>query len=84
MYDEISELIKEAKPLYFKRKRFRRRIKITTSLFMFGLLLHAFNTPSGQSYFISDPEDPFLLVEDISVIEAMGFPTDEYGLLKVV
>lgn len=84
MNDEISDLIKEAKPLYFKRKRFRQRMKMITSLSVFGLMLYAFNTMPQQSFLKSDQADPFLLVEDVSVIETMGFPTDEYGLLKVV
>ncbi len=84
MYDEISDLIKEAKPLYFKRKRFRRRMKIVTSLCVFGFMIYAFNTMTQRFYLIPDQVDPFMLVEDVSIIETMGLPTDEYGLLKVV
>ncbi len=84
MYDEVSKLIKEAKPLYFKRKRFRQRMKVMTSLSVFGVMLYAFNTMPQQSYPTADRFDPFMLVEDVSIIETMGLPTDEYGLLKVV
>lgn len=77
--ERISELIKEAKPLYYERKRNVQRLKAGfAACFLFlalgsPFLLEKFN--SGEEAFISYGSD--------SVIEEMGLPVDEYGLLKV-
>ena len=77
--DEISKLIKEAKPLYFKRKRRNMRIKncvvalLLSSMFVLGTF--GGYTIGERSASISD--------SDYSQFEELGLPTDEYGLLTV-
>ena len=77
--DEISKLIKEAKPLYFKRKRRNMRIKnclmalLISSIFILGSF--GGYTMGERSASVAD--------ESYSQFEELGFPTDEYGLLTV-
>lgn len=80
---DISDLIKEAKPLYFKRKRRNRIIKTSLPVFAVAALFFAFSPqPSDYSYsqYWDLGENEF---QQTSVIEEMGLPTDDYGLLKV-
>ena len=84
MDDDISKLIREAKPLYFARKRFRQRM---TSAFAVLLCVCTFQflSPNHEvSYNYFSLENEIYLTQNGSVIEDMGLPTDEYGLLKVV
>ena len=80
--ENISSLIKEAKPLYFARKRRNNIIK--SSLACVALLWIGVYTfqPQTQDYtYYWDSE--FNISDNISVIEEMGLPTDEYGLLMI-
>ncbi|MBE6447852.1 MAG: hypothetical protein E7018_00940 [Alphaproteobacteria bacterium] len=81
--DDISLIIKEAKPLYFARKRRRNAIKsiiATVAIMWVGVL--AYNPVSHNSYhYYWDTE--FAVSDTPSCIEEMGLPTDEYGLLLV-
>ena len=80
---DISDLIIEAKPLYFKRKRRNKMIKTGASVLAAALLLFAF-IPQQNNYSYSPYWD---LGEgeyqQISYIEDMGLPVDDFGLLKV-
>ena len=75
---DISELLQEAKPLYFKRKKRNEFLK--KSMYVVLPLI-----------FCSLAILPFKIYSDIntnsytntSIVEQMGFPTDDYGLLKV-
>lgn len=82
--EDISDLIKEAKPLYFKRKRRNKIIKTSASLFSVVLLVFAFwpqtDNSSYSSLYWNLGEDEY---QQISSIEEMGLPVDDYGLLKV-
>ena len=77
--DNISELLKEARPLYFKRKKRREILK--NSMFIFvpiilcalAILPFTFKKNDEMNYYTSST----------SIVEQMGFPTDDYGLLKV-
>lgn len=78
--ERISELLQEAKPLYFERKR--RRTQAKAALFSLAAVFVAFfsvmqfeggnfvafNDKSGEASFIS---------------EEYGFPVDDYGLLAI-
>lgn len=81
---DISDLIKEAKPLYFKRKRRNRIVKIGGSALVGVLLLFAF-IPQSDTYSYGDFWDLGETTEyqQVSIIEDMGLPVDDYGLLKV-
>lgn len=85
--DEISKLLKEAKPLYFARKKRNERIKTTFAMLICVLMLGWFypktdNLEYNYDYLLTGME---VSVSDNSgsVIEEMGLPTDEFGLLLV-
>ena len=81
---DISDLIKEAKPLYHKRKR-RNRI-ITSSLtavaclffVLVGISKYSANDDFYNPYFDYGYEE-----NQSGYVENLGFPVDDYGLLLV-
>ena len=82
--DDISNLLKEAKPLYFKRKRRRNIIKsagIFSTIFILfsGVLLNQ----ETYIYDFDDLSDSINMVQNGSVIEDIGFPVDDYGFLRI-
>lgn len=85
MYEEVSQLLKEAKPLYIARKRRNNRIKSGAAMLACVAVL-AFFRPQQEDYsYYADYGDNYWYSTDntTSVIENMGLPTDEYGLLMV-
>ncbi|MDD3150210.1 MAG: hypothetical protein PHV68_05185 [Candidatus Gastranaerophilales bacterium] len=76
---KISNIVKEVKP-YFKKKKEKNLllVKMTASVFLifsayFSInIIDLNNNPTQTAYF-----------KDVSVIEEMGFPVDEYGLLVI-
>lgn len=83
--DEISKLLKEAKPLYFARKRRNNRIKATLCMLIcvLGIGLYYPKQSSYETGYFWFEETAYPN-EGSSYVENMGLPTDEYGLLKVV
>lgn len=84
--DEISALLKEAKPLYFARKKRNNRLKAAMCslvlLFAVGSFYPKNETPAASyDYYLFGTE--FSLSETGSVIESMGLPVDDLGLLMV-
>lgn len=85
--EDISSLIKEAKPLYFARKKRNNRVKATLAMLVCVVMVGMFSSKDNNSY--SFDYDYYLLGTEVSysdngsVIEDMGLPTDEYGLLMV-
>jgi len=80
---DISDLIKEAKPLYFKRKRRNNAIKAATSVLAVVMLILAVR-PQNNDYSYSPYWDLGEgQYQQISSIEEMGLPVDDYGLLEV-
>lgn len=84
--DDISQLLRQAKPLYFARKKRNNQIK--TVLCSLALLFVIGNFyPKNEVY--NFDYNTYLLgtevfvSENISVIEEMGLPVDEFGLLMV-
>ena len=81
---DISDLIKEAKPLYHARKRRNNIIK--SSLAGVACLFLVFvNMPNYQ---VSDDlYNPYVdfgyEVEGETYVESLGLPVDDYGLLLV-
>ena len=77
--DKVSELLQEAKPLYLKRKKrneiIRKGLFVLTPVVFCSLAILPFimNNNDSVNYYTSST----------SVVEQMGFPTDDYGLLKV-
>lgn len=81
---DISDLIKEAKPLYHKRKRQRRIVK--SALAGVACLFLVFvNMPSYQM--VDDFYNPYLdygfQENKETYVENLGLPVDDYGLLLV-
>ena len=82
--NDISMLIKEAKPLYFARKRRNNVMKsVGITLLCIGFI-NLFSSSSGYIYDYDGLNEEIYLTENGSVIQEMGLPVDEYGLLKVV
>ena len=83
--EDISTLIKEAKPLYFKRKRLHNQIKAFALMFVcvVGLSL-VYPKDFTHTYDFDNLDNELNLTQTGSVIEDLGLPTDEYGLLRVV
>ena len=81
--DDISKLLQEAKPLYFSRKRQRNRIKVGICTLV-GVVMLSLFVPQKSSY-IDDGEwvDYEQYISQVSPIEEMGLPVDEFGLLMV-
>jgi len=86
MYKDISKLIKEAKPLYFSRKKKRKQLvgggSVLVACLIFAL---PFIKPENQLYIyeFSEIDHDINMTQNGSAIEDMGFPTDEYGLLRI-
>ncbi len=81
--DEISALIREAKPLYLARKRRRnavRSVAAALAIVWVGALLYRPAVPQSYDYYW---DSEFSVSDNVSVIEEMGLPTDDYGLLMV-
>lgn len=78
--DKISELLQEAKPLYLKRKRRNEIIKKS----MFVILPFFFCAAAILPFTINyNQSDTSYYTSSTSIVEEMGLPTDDYGLLKV-
>lgn len=87
MYDDVSKLLKEAKPLYFTRKRRNNQIKTALCMFVGVLMLGMFYSGNDSKldaygYFFID-NNISMSENSTSVVEEMGLPTDDYGLLMV-
>lgn len=84
--DDISVLIREAKPLYFARRKRNKRIKAALCSLVLLLGIGSFYLKSDgytMSYDCYLFGTEFSVSENLSVIEEMGLPVDEYGLLMV-
>ena len=81
--DDISKLLQEAKPLYFSRKQQRNRIKVGICTLV-GVVMLSLFVPQKSSY-IDNGEwvDYEQYISQVSPIEEMGLPVDEFGLLMV-
>lgn len=83
--EDISSLIREAKPMYFARKRRNNCISAFACLFLFaGMIGSIFDarTYVDYSFFLEDSAI-YSFVDETSVVEDLGLPVDEYGLLMV-
>ena len=80
--DNISQLIKEARPLYFARKKRRRQIKSGLAVIAVVLGLSRFYPQSAEVYYYDLDSEVYQTVNG-SVIEDMGLPVDDMGFLMV-
>ena len=81
--EDISSLIKEAKPLYFARKRRNNIIKSVLATLVVVVGVGSFYPQGQQQVYDYYWNNDLYAISDSSVIEDMGLPTDEYGLLMV-
>ena len=87
---DISNLIKEAKPLYFKRKRRRRMIKNISvgvvSCLMIGVFMMQSPTPTAINQdFYTYLYDDEVYNQDFYLLTAadMLLPMDEYEMMEL-
>lgn len=82
---DISDLIKEARPMYMARKRRRKVIKTTFAtivcLFAFSWFMPNYYQPYNE---YDSWASEIAYIENGSVVADMGLPVDEYGLLMAV
>lgn len=82
--DDISDLLKEAKPLYFRRKRIRNLAKAAGVLSIAAFLaLGAFQRADNYVYDFDNMSSTISMLQNGSAIEDLGLPTDEYGFLRI-
>lgn len=80
--DDISKLLREAKPLYFARKRRNNRIKAALCMLVCIVGISSFY-PRGAAFNYDNLDNEIAVTINGSVIQDMGLPTDDYGLLMV-
>ena len=80
--EEISKLIQQAKPLYFARKRRRKAMASVGTLMCCCTLLFAVTFEHKSPIYDTWAEEVYS-ASNGSVIEDMGLPVDEYGLLWI-
>lgn len=86
--DDISKLLQEAKPLYLARKKRNNRIKSAAALSV-CIVAVLFAVPRSPQVYPAYTygewlDEQLYQTAEGSVIEEMGLPVDEYGLLKVI
>ena len=82
--DEISDLLREAKPLYFRRKRIKNLTKAAGVLSIAAFLAFgAFQRTDTYIYDFDNMSSTISLLQNGSAIENLGLPTDEYGFLRI-
>ncbi len=93
--DKFSALLKEAKPLYFARKRRKRQLAVALPLMVCGCIAITCFIGVGSvnkaeelnalyaSIYDSGKFDKMFASVD-GVIEKMGLPVDEFGLLAAL
>lgn len=82
--DDISDLLKEAKPLYFRRKRIRNITKAAGVLSIAAFLaLGTFRRADNYVYDFDNMSSTISMLQNGSAIEDLGLPTDEYGFLRI-
>lgn len=79
--DNISKLLKEAKPLYLERKRQVRQIKSFLAILVCVGGFSLYNYHSSLDFNI---DEELYLAENGGYVEDLGLTTDEFGLLKVI
>lgn len=82
--DDISDLLKEAKPLYFRRKRIRNLTKAAGVLSIAAFLAFGtFQRADNYVYDFDNMSSTISMLQNGSAIEDLGLPTDEYGFLRI-
>lgn len=76
--DRVSELIREVKPYYLKRKKRLQKFRAVAAV----LFIVFFSSTFGVLYNNEDLADSLMYGETLTA-EDLGFPVDSYGLLMV-
>ena len=88
--EDISELLKEAKPLYFARKARKRKIikglSLTACIIFASIVFIPQGNHNNEDIFSFYDIEAYNEAFDYqgSVIKDMGLPTDDFGLLMVL
>lgn len=78
--NDISKLLKEAKPLYHERKRRNKQIKSLLAILICIGGFSLYNQPNNLNFNI---DEELYLAETGGFVEDLGLPIDDFGLLKV-
>lgn len=81
---DISDLIKEARPLYFARKKRNNRIKSGLAVLGCSLLVFASWPDKRPVETFAFWDLGYTESEKATYVENLGLPVDDYGLLQVV
>lgn len=81
--EDISNLLQEARPLYYTRRR-RRQVGVFAGMLAICLIIVNFWKTSNSGLPVYDfwSEDVYM-TDSGSPIEDMGLPVDDYGLLLI-
>ncbi len=75
---KVSDLIKEVKPYYLKKRSNLRKIRAAAAIFFIMI----FSATFGIIYTNEDLSESLMYGETLTA-EDLGFPVDSYGLLMV-
>lgn len=78
---ELSNLLKEAKPLYYEQKKFKQNLKKTCLSFF--IILTVFASGYGGYMLKSISSNNYIVSSDTSNVIESFYPTDDYGLITV-
>lgn len=81
---DISDLLKEAKPLYFARKKRNNRIKSGVAALACCFLIFAAWPEKKSVEDFSFWNLGYTEIQTTTYVENLGLPVDDYGLLQVV
>lgn len=81
--EDISKLIREARPLYFERRKRRRAMAFCTAIAICVLAVNLNLNWHAPATFYDVWTEQIYVTENGSPIEELGLPVDEYGFLLV-
>lgn len=81
--EEVSRIIRQARPLYFARKKRRKALAFGTLLAVCVMVVNLPMLWQDSAPVYDVWVDEIYMTENGSPIEDMGLPVDEFGLLMV-
>lgn len=78
LMQKVSDLLQEAKPLYFERKTNYNVLKTACAIFLLLICGTTFGMYSQNPFIIDE-----IVYGEPTSLEELGFPVDSYGLLMV-
>lgn len=80
---DISDLIKEAKPLYLARKKRRAQVKAAAAVLVCAVFIAGVLPKKHETDFSDFWDLGYTEASTATYVENLGFPVDDYGLLLV-